>query len=198
MAIMSRRLAALTTTRGNTMTTLHELDPVTLDFFDTAPLRVQCTMTATCTPEVLFETLRGDTVWVEWAGIIKHVKWSSGEPIAKDATRDVTITGGIMVRELFFHWEENERVAFYVTESTIPGLNKFAEDYVVERVGPNETRLVWTIAIENTGFMRYLNPMTKFVMKPLFQAWLRKYKQILEARAASRSAEPAQRAAATP
>jgi len=41
----------------------HELEPVALDFFDTAPLRVQSTMVAKCTPE-----------------------------------------------ELFFHWEENERL----------------------------------------------------------------------------------------
>jgi hypothetical protein len=181
------------------MTKLHTLEPVDLNFFNTAPLRVQCTMTARCTPEVLFETLRGDTVWVEWAGVINDVKWTSGEPIAQDATRDVTITGGMLVRELFFHWEENERVAFYVTESTIPGLTSFAEDYVVERAGPNETRLIWTVAIENTGFMRYLNPLTKLVMKPLFQGWLRKYKEVLEARAASRREEdPAETVAAAP
>ena len=56
------------------MTTFHQLQPVTLDFFETAPLRVQCTMTAKCTPEQLFETLRGDTVWTEWAGVIQGVE----------------------------------------------------------------------------------------------------------------------------
>jgi len=77
----------------------------------------------------------------------------------------------------------NERVAFYVTESTIPNLTKFAEDYVVERVGSNETRLTWTVAIENTGFMRYLNPITRLVLKPVFQSWFRRYKKLLEATA---------------
>lgn len=168
------------------MTKLFQLDPVNLDFFDTAPLRVQCTLEAKCSPEVLFETLRGDTVWTEWAGVIQNVKWTSPKPYAQNSTRDVTITGDMLVRELFFHWEENERVAFYVTESTIPGLTSFAEDYVVERLGPNETRLTWTIAIENTGIMRFLNPLTKLIMKPIFDGWLRKYKKILEARAASR------------
>jgi hypothetical protein len=178
-------------------TKLFELEPVTLDFFDTAPLRVQCILDAKCTPEVLFETLRGDSVWTEWAGVIQQVKWTSPEPYAKNATRDVTITGNMLVRELFFHWEENERVAFYVTESTIPGLTKFAEDYVVERRGPNETRLIWTVAIENTGVMRYLNPLTKLIMKPIFNAWLRKYKKILEARpmaAVDRGSELSERA----
>jgi hypothetical protein len=154
------------------MTALNELEPVTLDFFDTAPLRVQCTMVAKCSPEVLFETLRGDTVWTEWAGVIQAVEWTSDKPIAKNSTRDVKLVGDMLVKEIFFHWEENERVAFYVTESTIPNLTKFAEDYIVERVGPN-----------NTGFMRYLNPITRLVLKPVFQSWFKKYKKILEAQA---------------
>lgn len=172
------------------MAKMHELDPVTLDFFDTAPLRVQCTLTAQCTPETLFETLRGDTVWTEWAGVIQGVEWTSEKPYAKNATRDVFLTGGMMVKEVFFHWEENERIAFYVADSTIPNLRKFAEDYVVERVGPNETRLIWTVAIENEGFMRYLNPITGRIMKLVFQGWLKKYKKILEARSEQTAAQP--------
>ena len=172
------------------MPTMNKLEPVTLDFFETAPLRVQCTMTAKCTPEQLFETLRGDTVWTEWVGVIQGVEWTSEKPYAKNATRDVQIVGGMMVKELFFHWEENQHVAFYVTESTIPNLSKFAEDYVVERLGPNETRLTWTIAIENEGFMRYLNPITAPIMKFLFQGWFKKYKKILESSAVQTASQP--------
>jgi len=179
------------------MAELHQLKPVALDFFESAPLRVRCTLEARCTPEVLFETLRGDSVWTEWAGVIRNVEWTSAEPYGKNATRDVTLTGNMLVRELFFHWEENERVAFYVTESTIPGLTKFAEDYRVERIGPNETRLVWTVAIENTGFMRHLNPVSKRIMKPIFDGWLRKYRRILEARTASRTEPTRSQVAAT-
>jgi hypothetical protein len=173
------------------MTAFNKLEPVTLDFFDTAPLRVQCRMVAKCTPEDLFETLRGDTVWTEWAGVIQGVEWTSEKPYAKNATRDVSLVGNMLVKEIFFHWEENERVAFYVTESTIPNLTKFAEDYIVERVGADETRLTWTVAIENTGFMRYLNPITRLVAKPVFQGWFKKYKKILEARAEHTAPRPA-------
>ncbi len=172
------------------MTTLHKLDPVTLDFFDTAALRVQCTMVAKCTPEDLFETLRGDTVWTEWAGVIQGVNWTSEKPYEKNATRDVSLVGGMLVKELFFHWEENERVAFYVTESTIPNLRKFAEDYIVERVSPNETRLTWTVAIENIGFMRYLNPVAVPIMKLVFRGWFKKYKKILETRGEQIAPQP--------
>lgn len=162
------------------MTKLNSMEPVTLAFFETAPLRVRCELVAKCTPETLFETLRGDTVWTEWAGVIEGVNWTSEKPYAKNATRDVSLVGGMLVKEVFFHWEENERVAFFVTESTIPNLRKFAEDYVVERVGPNQTRLIWTVAIENEGFLRYLNPITAPIMKLVFQRWFKKYKKILE------------------
>jgi hypothetical protein len=172
------------------MTELHRLDPVTLDFFDSAPLRVQCTMLAKCSPERLFETLRGDTVWTEWAAVIEGVQWTSDKPYAKNATRDVSLLGGMMVRELFFHWEENERIAFYVTESTIPKLSKFAEDYRVERVGLDQTKLTWTVAIENQGLMRHLNAITAPVMKLVFQSWLKKYKKILETPVPKPAAQP--------
>ena len=178
------------------MTKMYQMQPVTLDFFDTAPLRIRSVLEVKCTPEVLFETLRGDTVWTEWASVIQGVRWTSDKPYAKNATRDVSLTGGMMVRELFFHWEENERIAFYVTESTIPNLDKFAEDYIVERLGTNETRLTWTVAIENRGFMRYLNPVIAPIMKQIFKGWLRKYKKILEARAAE--VVPREEAAAQP
>ena len=83
------------------MPTMNKMEPVTLDFFDTAPLRVQCTMVAKCTPETLFETLRGDTVWTEWAGVIQGVEWTSEKPYAKNATRDVSIVGGMLVSTMF-------------------------------------------------------------------------------------------------
>jgi hypothetical protein len=115
---------------------------------------------------------------------------AADRPYEKNATRDVSLVGGMLVKELFFHWEENERVAFYVTESTIPNLRKFAEDYIVERVSPNETRLTWTVAIENIGFMRYLNPVTAPIMKLVFRGWFKKYKKILETRGEQIAPQP--------
>ena len=63
-------------------------------------------------------------------------------------------------------------------------------------VGPNETRLTWTVAIENEGFMRYLNPITAPIMKLLFQGWFKKYKKILETPAEQAAPQPS--AAAQP
>ena len=76
-------------------------------------------------------------------------------------------------------------------------LEAFAEDYLIERLGPNETRLTWTVAITNTGFMSYLNPVTARVMKLVFRRWLKRYSEILEAHAAARQGKPAAQAAAS-
>lgn len=170
------------------MTEFKKLNPIGLDFFDRAPLRVETHITARCSPEDLMETIRGDTVWTEWAPALKKVEWTSGKPYAQNATRDVTLAGGMVVRELFFHWKENERVAFYVTESNIPNLDVFAEDYRIEKVGPNETKLTWVVAIQNRGFLTVFNSVMPYLLKLVFRGWLKSYKKILEARAASRQA----------
>lgn len=179
------------------MEKIFTLKPIGLDFFENAPLLVRSTMVAKCAPEDLMETLRGDTVWSEWAPALKKVVWTSKKPYAKNSTREVSLAGGMMVRENFFHWDENERVAFYVTESNIPGLEAFAEDYLIERLGPNETRLTWTVAITNSGFMSYLNPVTAKIMKLVFRGWLKRYSEILEARASARASEGVAQATAS-
>ncbi|MGD8318718.1 MAG: SRPBCC family protein [Myxococcales bacterium] len=179
------------------MTEFNKLEPIGLDFFDRAPLRVETTMTARCAPEDLMETLRGDTVWTEWASALKKVEWTSPKPYGQNATRDVTLAGGMVVREIFFHWKENERVAFYVAESTIPKLDVFAEDYRIERIDDDHTKLTWVVAIRNRGFMTVFNPVMPYLLKLIFKGWLKSYKKILEARAAARQAVEAGAATAS-
>jgi len=180
------------------MTEFAKLQAIGLEFFDRAPLRVETSMVAKCAPEDFMETLRGDTVWTEWAPALKKVEWTSPEPYVQNATRDVTLAGGMIVREIFFHWKENERVAFYVTESNIPNLDVFAEDYRIERVSDDETKLTWVVAIQNRGFMTVLNPVMPFVLKLIFKGWLKSYKKILEARAVSRQGATSRPATAPP
>jgi hypothetical protein len=177
------------------MTEFNKLKPIGLDFFDRAPLRVETHMTARCSPEDFMETIRGDSVWTEWAPALKKVEWTSPKPYEQNATRDVTLAGGMVVREIFFHWKENERVAFYVTESNIPNLDVFAEDYRIERLSDDETKLTWVVAIQNRGFMTVFNPVMPYLLKLVFRGWLKSYKKILEARAASRRAIAARPAA---
>ena len=168
------------------MPKLKKLMPVGLDFFETAPLRIQNSIVAACEPEDLMETIRGDKVWTEWAAILRRVKWTSPKPHGQGSTRDVTLVAGVVIRELFFHWKDNERVCFCVTASNAPSMRSFAEDYRIEPAGPGRTRLTWTLAADNTGLFRLLNPIVRFVFGRMTGRWLRTYQRILEARAASR------------
>lgn len=180
------------------MSKLRKLNPVGLDFFETAPLLIRNSIVAECDPEDLMETIRGDKVWTEWAAILRKVKWTSPKPYGQGSTRDVTLVAGIIIRELFFHWRDNERVCFYVTASNAPTMRAFAEDYRIERAGPGRMRLTWTLAADNKGVFRLFNPIVRFFFGRMAGRWLGAYKRILEARAASRAATMTQSRAYPP
>lgn len=160
--------------------TFHPYQPVNLDFFNTANLRVTSVIEARCPSERIMETLRGDVVWTQWAPALKKVEWTSPKPYGQGSTRTVYLAGNQAVRELFFHWDENHRAAFYVVEGTLPGMQSFAEDYRIEPVNADVMRLTWTVAIELTGLQKYLAPVSAFFMKRVLQIWLDNYKVILE------------------
>jgi len=162
------------------MTKLNKLEAIELDFFENAPLRVVCSIETTASVETIFETLRGDEIWTEWAFALKEVVWTSEKPYGQGSTRDVHMMGGMLIKENFFHWQEGERVAFYVTESNIPGINKFAEDYVIQTVSDKSRRIIWTVAIEPTGIQRYFAPVMAVLTKLALRGWLNKYKKILD------------------
>ncbi len=156
------------------------MKPVTPDFFNTANLIVTTVMEANCGPEKFMETLSGDTVWTEWAPSLKAVEWTSEKPFAKGATRTVYLVGNHAVKEDFFIWEENKRIAFYVVESTMNGVESFAEDYVLDELGNNRTRLTWTVAMQLTGIGKFFTPFARIGMSFVFSRWLNSYRKILE------------------
>ncbi len=157
------------------------LKPVNLNFFKTANLSVTSVIEAKCTQELLMETIRGTTIWTEWAFAITNVDWTCKKPYGLNSTRTVSMLGGLTVKELFFHWQENQHVAFYVTESNIPCMESFAEDYLIEDLGNGITRLTWTVAMQMTGIFRIFAPVSKFFTGIVLQSWLNKYKKLLEA-----------------
>lgn len=159
---------------------LKPFNAVDASFFTTANFRVTTSIVAKCTPEQVFTTIRGDKVWTKWAPVIKQVDWTCTEPYGLNSTRTVHLTGGLMVKEIFFRWQENERASFYVTEGSTPNTRAFAEDYLVERVDEQHTRLTWTVALQMTGISGLFTPISNLIMKPVFQSWLNRYKAILE------------------
>ena len=157
------------------------LRPVGLNFFETANLRVTTHFEANCSRERLMETLRGDTVWTQWAPALKKVEWTCARPFGQGATRTVHLAGGQAVKENFFHWEEGKHIAFYVVEATIDGIESFAENYLIEACADGKkTRLTWTVAIQVTGVGALFIPVSRFFMTFFFKRWMNNYKQLLE------------------
>jgi len=165
------------------MAAFKPLKPITESFFKTANLRASASMEANCSPERLMETLAGDVVWTQWAPALKKVEWTSPKPYGQGAKRTVHLLGGQAVKENFFIWKENEQVAFYVEEGTMPGIESFAENYEITVLNNGQTtRLVWTVAIQVIGIGALFAPVSRFFMELTFKRWLQNYKRILEQR----------------
>ena len=100
--------------------------------------------------EQVWEQLTSDVSLAAWGPSIKKVTWTSPRPYGVGTTRDVVAPGGSTMRERYFRWDEGKSHAFYVYESTIPILRRFAEDYIVEPAG-DQTLFTWVVAIEAEG-----------------------------------------------
>lgn len=158
--------------------TFHPLRPFDESFFKTANLRVSVPMVAKCSPEQLMATLAADSIWTEWAPMLKRVEWTSERGL--NATRTVYLAGNQAVKEVFFIWKENQQVAFYVDEATINGIEAFGENYEISVLPDGRTQLIWTVAIEVSGIGKLFIPVSRFFMTLTFKRWLKKYAQLLE------------------
>lgn len=156
----------------------HPLRPFDESFFTTANLRVSVPMVAKCSPEQLMATLAADSIWTEWAPMLKRVEWTSERGL--NATRTVYLAGNQAVKEVFFIWKENQQVAFYVDEATINGIEAFGENYEISVLPDGRTQLIWTVAIEVSGIGKLFIPVSRFFMTLTFKRWLKKYAQLLE------------------
>jgi hypothetical protein len=129
------------------MTRWYPLEPADDDFLASAPHVFRYTKRFAATPEHVWEQLTSDVSLAAWGPSIKKVTWTSPRPYGVGTTRDVVAPGGATMRERYFRWDEGKSHAFYVYESSIPILRRFAEDYIVEPDG-DQTSFTWIVAIE--------------------------------------------------
>jgi hypothetical protein len=74
----------------------------------------------------------------------------------------------MMLKEVYFRWEEGRRKSFYIAEATLPLFRRFAEDYLVEELSPSSCRFTWTVASEAPPAARPGNPVNALVTRSLF------------------------------
>ncbi|KUJ64037.1 hypothetical protein ACZ90_62995 [Streptomyces albus subsp. albus] len=96
--------------------------------------------------ERLWELLAGDSL-VHCTRVFTGLRWLSPRPFGAGTVREVTLLRVLTVRERFFRWEEGRRFTYSVTEASLPGLRRAAEDWIVEPA-PRGSRLTWILCAE--------------------------------------------------
>ncbi|MEE4349191.1 MAG: SRPBCC family protein [Pacificimonas sp.] len=93
-------------------------------------------------PQMVWNALLDAKAWSEWLKAIERVEWTSPQPWGVGTTRTVHVSGGNRIEEVFFAWDQCERMAFYFDRTTLP-ISAGIEDYTV-RKAPGGSELVWT------------------------------------------------------
>jgi len=146
-----------------------DLQPVGLEFFETAPFRHVATEVVHRPPAAIFAAIAEDPAgWGAWyPGFSHQGRYLTPPPHGVGAVREVVMLG-VRFREQVLAWETPDRWAFCVDQAALPFANAFAEDY---RVTPQGDRAVveWTLAIDPRGPLRLATPLTAEVLPHLFR-----------------------------
>lgn len=145
-----------------------------------APFLIHNTVIINCSADRLFTILEDAHAWTVWASSLTLVEWTSPKPFGIGTTRDVTMTGGILGREEFIAWETNQRMAFCFTESSMPNMSAFGEDYHIKTLNDNQIQLDWFVAMWPAGINKVFMPLFKPMMKWFLGGFLKKLKQMAE------------------
>ena len=127
---------------------------------DRDPLLITAVLPAS--PARVFATLAAPEPWPRWLSLVENVAYRT-DARGVGCERDVTVSGGGIIREHFIAWEPGHRLTFFVRETTSSLLAMFMEDYVLLPVDGGHTRLRWTVAARLTAPM--LNPAFRGVFR---------------------------------
>lgn len=138
------------------------MTPRSLEWIDTAPVRVSRSRRIAQPPAVVWSAITDHAGWTEWFPRIVAV--TPGEVAdAVGGTRTVDL-GVAAVEEEFLAWEPEHNFAFTVTSSTKPGLRSMVEDIRLTPDGGQACTVTYTMGIEPVGG-KLLRP----VVTPLFR-----------------------------
>jgi len=152
-------------------------DEVSLDWFDTAPIRFVNQITLPVTPNRLFEIFEDPASWAKWGTGIGSVEWTSPKPYRPHTTRTVTFWGGMKVYEDFFVYSPPTEMAFCLYGTTESVWRSFGEHYLVKPVGEDQSHLTWTVAYEPVGNFARIHPLIKPVMAVNLRSYMWRLKR---------------------
>lgn len=128
------------------MAARHEMDQVDADWAGTAPVRFDSSVEIDASPEVVFDVLVDADALPRWAKVVRHARWTTGEPYGVGSERTVQMVAGLTGYEKFLVWERGERLVFRFDASSSTALSAFLEDYRIEPTSRG-CRLTWTTAM---------------------------------------------------
>lgn len=148
---------------------MHDLPPQTLDFFETAPLRVSESATIAAPPPRVFAALADTASWTKWFPLMHAAKWVSRDIEQVGAEREVRLYGLGNYVERFIAWEPGARFSFTMTSSSSPLAQALAEDFKMSPVRDGAaTRIDWTLAAEPTLVGKALRFGLELTMRRVF------------------------------
>lgn len=127
--------------------------PVEIDFLEGAPVQFVNEVELDASPAQVFTIFEDAEAWPHWYQEIVKVEWNSLKPYGVGTTRTVQLTT-MTVEEYFFLWEQNKRFAFYFTEMGLPLAHALVEDYWLENLGGDRSKLIYTVCFEPTLWIR--------------------------------------------
>lgn len=149
--------------------------PVDERFFDDAPVVLRASFDVPRPAADVWAELVSDDP-LSWCKILDKVVWTSPRPFGVGTTRTVTSLRGMnVIEERFFRWEEGRRKSFCAVRSSGPLFRRFAEDYLVEPVSDDSSRMTWTIAFEPQPLARLATPINRRILSSLFRDTRRHY-----------------------
>ncbi len=157
------------------MPTYKEVD---LSYFETAPIRGCVRQQIPASVEATFACFEDPAAWPHWIDPIDKVIWNSSQPFGVGTSRDIYL-GKKRVSEYFFHWEPNQRFAFYFKEGEIL-MGAFAEDYQLQATSAASCELIWRYAFELPGPLRWLHPVVRLAMPSIGRKWFKQLAQYMQ------------------
>jgi hypothetical protein len=136
----------------------HALRSEDLAFLGTAPARQVHVAELDVPDHRVFDELTGHPEnWVNWfRPVVRECHYEGGPPYGVGAVRRVAFRGGIVAREIVLVWESNRRFAYRIDEISLPGVGAFMEEWAVEPINGDRTRVRWVLAADMSKPMELL------------------------------------------
>jgi len=145
------------------------LQAVDETFFDTAPSIFTGSIDIAKPAAEVWSELVADGA-MSFCRSLRGARWTSPHPYGVGTTRTMpALYGALNVDEVYFRWDEGRRKSFYGVRTNLPVFRRLAEDYLVEKVGPNACRFTWTLAADPHPVARPLAFVNKRLAQSLFR-----------------------------